>query len=456
MPRFISTNRKLKGGFKESVDFRTALLMGQAPDQGLFVPETLPTFPKDTFTYLKGRPFHETAYLVMRTFLNNEVPLAALEQMTKDAYQFDIPLEFAATNTWLMRLDQGPTASFKDVAAQMLSRFMSHLREPGRSLTVLVATSGDTGAAIGEAFKDLPGVRVVILYPSAEVSANQKKQLDTIGGSVRAIEIDGKFDDCQNLVKAAFSDPELEGLNLTSANSINFGRILPQMTYYVHAYAQLADPGEEVVFSIPSGNFGNAMGCELARRMGLPVKKIILATNANDAFPRYLAEGAYEKVSPSRKCISNAMNVGHPSNLARFFHLYDGTVDKNGKVHRKPKHDAIQKRLWSVSVSDAETCDTMKRVHTAHATLLEPHGAVGWKGLEAYREATGDDALGIVLETAHPAKFPEVVREVLGVEPELPEALQGLDERYGDSESLPKDYESFKAHLVHVYAAAPV
>lgn len=454
MPRFFSTNKRLRGGFKDSVDFRTALFMGQAPDQGLFLPKSIPRLSAETLSRLKGRPFRESAYAVMKAFLEDEIDHATLRQMTDDAYQFDVPLEFASPGTWLMRLDRGPTASFKDIAALLLARLMAHLREPGHRLTVLVATSGDTGSAVGEAFKGIPGVRVVILYPREEVSPNQKRQLDSIGGTVQSIEIDGKFDDCQKMVKQAFADEELAELGLTSANSINFGRILPQISYYVYAYAQLADTGEEVVFSVPSGNFGNAMGCELARRMGVPIRKLLMPTNANDAFPRFLDSGSYEKVSPSRTCLSNAMNVGHPSNLARIFELFGGTVDKDGIVHRKPDMKELRAHLWSVSIDDDETREVMKRAHTAHATLLEPHGAVGWKGLEAYREETGDETLGIVLETAHPAKFPEVVRDTLGVEPEAPETLRRLDEARGDAESLPLSYEAFKSYLMYHYEPA--
>lgn len=454
MPRFISTNRALAGGFKESVGFRDALFMGQAPDMGLFVPEKLPTFSNDELMALKGKPFRETAYTVMKAFLADEIDYLSLRAMTDEAYRFEIPLEFAGPGAWLMRLDRGPTASFKDIAALMLARLMAHLREGGKPFTVLVATSGDTGSAVGHAFKGVPGTQVVILYPEQEVSPSQKRQLDTIGGNVSAIAIDGKFDDCQRLVKTAFADEELGVLNLTSANSINFGRILPQACYYVHAYAQLADPDEEIVFSIPSGNFGNAFAAELARGMGVPIKRIVLATNANDAFPRFLANGTYEKVAPSRECISNAMNVGHASNLARFFHAYGGVVDKDGKVHKAPKLEKMREALWSVSVSDNETRAVMKEVHTSQSTLLEPHGAVGWKGLDAYRTETRDDTLAVILETAHPAKFPEIVKEVLGLEPEVPESLADLDSRTGEPDRLPADYEALKTHLMRVYAPA--
>jgi len=347
-----------------------------------------------------------------------------------------------------MRLDQGPTASFKDFAARMMARLMSVFLKPGERLHVLVATSGDTGSAVGEAYRAVPGIDVTILYPRDEVSERQKRQLDAIGLNVRSISVVGKFDDCQNLVKAAFADPSLGGLNLTSANSINFGRILPQIVYYVYAYAQLAREGEEICFSVPSGNFGDALGCEYARRMGLPVRRLVMPTNENDEFPRYLETGIYEKISPSRPCLSNAMNVGHPSNLARFFDLYGGTVDRNGVVHRYPDREEMKRRIFSVSVSDEETKETIVRVYRDHGTLLEPHGAVGWRGLEIFRERTGDESLSVCLETAHPAKFPNEIKELLGFDPDLPPSMADIDTREGSCIELPADYEAFRAFLL--------
>jgi threonine synthase len=346
-----------------------------------------------------------------------------------------------------MRLDQGPTASFKDFAARMMARLMGALRDPGKRLNVLVATSGDTGSAVGEAFKGVEGIDVTILYPRGEVSGRQKKQLDTIGRNVRAVSVDGKFDDCQNLVKQAFSDPDLGGFNLTSANSINFGRILPQIVYYVWAWSQLSRDGEPAVFSVPSGNFGDALGCEYARRMGLPVEKLVMPTNGNDEFPRFLETGVYAKISPSRACLSNAMNVGHPSNLARFFDLYDGTVDRNGVVHRLPNLNEMRKNIYSVSISDRETKKTIKRIYDQFRVLLEPHGAAGWRGLEVYLELYGDKPLCISLETAHPAKFPDEILELLGINPDLPQGMRDIDERSGEPVFLSVDYGEFRKYL---------
>jgi threonine synthase len=324
---------------------------------------------------------------------------------------------------------------------------MSNCRSRGERLNILVATSGDTGSAVGEAFKGVAGIDVTILYPETEVSNMQKKQLDTIGGNVRALSVDGKFDDCQNLVKQAFSDSQLEKFNLTSANSINFGRILPQIIYYIYAYAQLAENGEQAIFSVPSGNFGDALGCEYARRMGLPVAKLIMPTNENDEFPIFIATGKYKKVSPSRACISNAMNVGHPSNLARFFDLYGGTVDRVGKVHRYPDVEEMRRHIFSVSVTDEQTRETIKSVYKRYNLILEQHGAVGWAGLEEYLKTAPDKKLAISLETAHPAKFPEEIQKLLGLNIPVPESMKNIDQREGSAVSITNDYEEFKNHL---------
>lgn len=451
--RYYSTNRNLDPGlgitpYTEQVSFREALLMGQAPDEGLFMPHPLPVLPLPAIGALKGKPYSEAAMLVAGAFLKEEVPAETLKRVVEDAYNFDVPLERVMDGKYILRLDQGPTASFKDFAARMMARLMSILRDSGQRLHVLVATSGDTGSAVGEAFKGVAGIDVTILYPRAEVSGRQKIQLDAIGDNVRAVSIDGKFDDCQNLVKEAFSDPTLARLNLTSANSINFGRILPQMIYYIYAYAQLAEPGEEIVFSVPSGNFGDALGCEYARRLGLPVKKLVMPTNENNEFPRYLETGVYRKVSPSRACLSNAMNVGHPSNLARFFDLYGGTVDRTGRVHVYPDREEMNRRIYAVSISDGETKKTIERCYREYGVLLEPHGAVGWRGLELYLARYGEAPLCVSLETAHPAKFPFEIRELLGIDPELPPSMKDIDSREGTAVELPADYDRLKAFLL--------
>lgn len=449
---FYSTNRHLNAvsgivPFMETVSFQEALLQGQAPDEGLYMPDPIPLLAYHDIMALKDAPYSAAAILVTKAFLRHDVPEGILEKIIAESYNYPVPLERVIDRKYIMRLDQGPTASFKDFAARMMARLMGYLRNRGSRLNILVATSGDTGSAVGEAFKGVEGIDVYILYPRAEVSGRQKKQLDTIGENVQAISVDGKFDDCQNLVKQAFSDPSLSGFNLTSANSINFGRILPQIVYYVWAYAQLAQGGEEVVYSVPSGNFGDALGCEYARRMGLPVKKLVMPTNENDEFPKYLETGIYRKISPSRACISNAMNVGHPSNLARFFDLYGGTVDRGGTVHRYPDIEEMRRHIFSVSVSDDETKKTIRRVYERFRVLLEPHGAVGWSGLEIYLDRFGDFPLCVSLETAHPAKFPDEIQALLKMTPDLPQSMKDIDRRTGESVMLSASYDEFRDYL---------
>ncbi|HVO65881.1 MAG TPA: threonine synthase [Syntrophales bacterium] len=450
--RYYSTNRNLDGAsgivpFKGMVTFKEALLRGQAPDEGLFMPDSIPKLSLRSIMSLRDKPYTSAAMLVAKGFLADEISDKVLKKIVEDSYNYPVPLEKVIDRKYIMRLDQGPTASFKDFAARMMARLMSHFRDRGKRLNVLVATSGDTGSAVGEAFKGVEGINVYILYPAGEVSGIQKKQLDTIGDNVQAISISGKFDDCQNLVKQAFSDTFLAELNLTSANSINFGRIMPQIIYYVYAYAQLANKGEEIVFSVPSGNFGDALGCEYARRMGLPVKKLVMPTNENDEFPKFLETGVYKKISPSRACLSSAMNVGHPSNLARFFDLYGGTVDRGGVTHKYPDKEEMKRRIFSVSISDEETRKTIKRVYEQYKVLLEPHGAVGWRGLEIYLERNGDFPLCVSMETAHPAKFPDEIKELLGIVPERPQSMKDIEQRRGSPFELSVNYKDFKDYL---------
>ena len=450
--RYYSTNRNLDHQpgivpFKELVSFREALLMGQAPDEGLFMPESIPFIPLEDFKNLKGKPYTEAAMLIAGAFLEGEIGDEELRKIVAESYNYPVPIENVVARKYVMRLDQGPTASFKDFAARMMARLMGAMNTSGRRLNVLVATSGDTGSAVGEAFKGVAGIDVTILYPRNEVSGRQKNQLDSIGKNVQTLSVEGKFDDCQNLVKQAFSDPDLERFNLTSANSINFGRILPQIVYYVWAWAQLSRDGEPAVFSVPSGNFGNALGCEFARRMGLPVEKLVMPTNENDEFPNFLKSSVYKKVSPSRACLSSAMNVGHPSNLARFFDLYGGNVDRNGVVNIVPDLEEMRKNIFSVSISDRETKKTIKRVYESYRVLLEPHGAVGWRGLEVYLKMYGDKLLCVSIETAHPAKFPEEILELLNITPELPQSMKDIDKRTGKPTKLSAHYKDFKEYL---------
>ena len=280
--------------------------------------------------------------------------------------------------------------------------------------------------------------------------------MTTIGGNVSTYALDGKFDDCQALVKRAFADPDLAHIPLTSANSINIGRLLPQSVYFVYAYLRLADvdSGEPITVCVPSGNFGDMMGAVIARRMGVPIKRIIVATNANDEVPRFLETGRYEKIEPSRMCISNAMNVGHPSNLARLANVYGGWLDETGTLREKPDMKAMRRDIFAVSIDDQKTRDTIRRAYDRYSLLLEPHGAVGWAGLEHYlrAEGLGNDTLSVSVETAHPAKFPEEIQAVLGSNPGIPPSLVGLDHRDEHYETLPTDYEALKGLLIREFS----
>src|ERR1019366_763048 len=342
---FRSTN-----GQSPAVSLREAMLAGQAPDRGLYFPENFPRLVPEEIAAFTKLPYHGIAFRVLSKYTDGVIPSDAFATICRDAYNFDIPLEKVYDRVVVMRLDQGPTASFKDFAARMMAQLMGRfLQEDGKQLTILTATSGDTGAAVAHAFHNVPGIRVIVLFPIDEVSLSQRKLMTTLPGNVRTVAIDGKFDDCQAMVKQAFADPALKHIPLSSANSINIGRLLPQSVYYFYAASRLAQPGEPIVFSVPSGNFGDMMGAVVARQMGLPVKKLIVPVNDNDAFPRFLASGHYEKICPSRNSVSNAMNVGHPSNLARLVAVYSGRMDETGKIHQHPDLAAMRCDLFSSS-----------------------------------------------------------------------------------------------------------
>jgi len=439
-----------------AVSFEHALLKGIAPDGGLYMPEEIPLLTVEDILRFSEADYHEIAFEVSRKFLAGEIPDEDLERITRDAYNFEIPLEHVCDRKYVMRLDRGPTASFKDFAARMMGRLMQYfLNRNGRKLLILTATSGDTGSAIANAFYGLENVQVVVLFPENEVTARQRKQMTTLGRNVSILGLDGKFDDCQALVKQAFADSELDYLNLSSANSINIGRLIPQMVYYFYSFARLRsdNPGERAVFSVPSGNFGDLCGGLLAMKMGLPVRKFVVATNENDEFPTFVRTGVYEKIDPSLNCISSAMNVGHPSNIPRLVALYGGSMDQHGAIRTAPDLDRIRKDMFAVSISDSETEATISSAYKDYGLLLEPHGSVGWAGLQRYikEEQVERDQLCISLETAHPAKFPEKIREILSFDPELPPSLQGIEDREESFEHLPVNYKAFKEFLKNNY-----
>ncbi|MBU0639755.1 MAG: threonine synthase [Planctomycetes bacterium] len=449
--RFYSTNHQTP-----AVTLAEALLQGQAPDRGLFMPETVPAISSATLAAWADKTYPDLAHAVLLPFAAGVFDDQTLAALCTDAYDYDVPLEPVTQRRYLMRLDRGPTASFKDFAARLMARWMSVLnRDVTGDLLILTATSGDTGSAVAHAYHGVERVRVVVLFPVAEVSDRQRKQMTTIGGNVTTLGIDGKFDDCQAMVKRAFSDPALAALRLTSANSINIGRLLPQAVYYVYAYAKLAEAtrGEPLLVSVPSGNFGDMMGAVLARRMGLPIQRLIIATNANDEVPVFLRTGVYQKIVPSRVCISNAMNVGHPSNLARLVDVYGGHMDETGHLHKSPDLERMRGDLYAVSISDDETRATIKAAYETHGTILEPHGAVGWAGLARYVREHPEHAatLAVSVETAHPAKFPEEIRATLGIEPEVPPSLAGLEECPESYETYSAEYEPFRDMLLREY-----
>ena len=441
--RYLSTNRQAP-----PVSFREALLNGQAPDKGLYFPEKIPRFSDKERKRWPSLSYAQLATEILAAFLEGEIETAALQALCEEAYDFAIPIEAGGAGRYLLRLDQGPTASFKDFAARAMARMISRfLHEEGRELLILTATSGDTGSAIAHAFYQIPCVRVVVLFPQDEVSERQRRLMTTLGQNIHAVAIQGKFDDCQAFVKKAFSDPSLASLPLSSANSINIGRLLPQSVYYAYTWAQITQGEGDIVFVVPSGNFGNLMGARIAQAFGTPIRHLVAAVNENDAFPRYLASGHYEKIVPSRNCLSNAMNVGHPSNLARLVHLYRGQMDESGTIHLPPVLDEMRADIFSISVSDAETTEAMRDAYN-QGILLEPHGAVGWFGLQAYEKAyPALDCPRVLVETAHPAKFPEAIQAVLHLDPELPDSLRASLQAEEDYLTLPSAYEAFHAYL---------
>ncbi len=407
--RFVST----RGGVPPA-SLREALFRGLAPDGGLYLPERLERFPEGFLAGLRGAPWEQTASAVARHLVGPDIG-DALEQIVADALDFPLPLVAVSDGAYVLELFHGPTLAFKDVGARFMARLMGHLHDPAEgTLTVLVATSGDTGSAVAHAFLGMPGVRTVVLFPEGRVSPVQEQQLTMLGGNVRAVAVDGAFDDCQRLAKEAFADRDLRERDLlTSANSINVGRLLPQIFYYVHAWAQLAPEGlvadRPAVFSVPSGNFGNLTAGLLAKAMGLPAARFLAATNANDVVPRYLETGRFEPRS-SRSTLSSAMDVGDPSNFRRILYLYGDDRER------------IRADVAASAHTDVATRRAIADVARRHGYLMDPHTAVGWLALEEAADAH-HHAPGVVLATAHPAKFPDVVEEATGRPVAVPDRL---------------------------------
>jgi threonine synthase len=447
--KYYSTNRR-----SPEVTFRQALLKGLAPDGGLYMPYSFPLFTREQLESFSGNAYHEIAFTVLNKIIGKEINNQDLQKLCLDAYNFDVPLEKVCDRKYIMRLDQGPTASFKDFAARMMSRLMQHyLSLNNQHLTIITATSGDTGSAVASAFYGLKNITVIILFPAGEVTLMQRKQMTTLQNNIKVIAIDGKFDDCQRLVKKAFLDPSLLHISLSSANSINIGRLLPQSVYYFYAWSRLSGGvDDKAVFSVPSGNFGNLMGGLIARKMGLPVKHFIISTNENNEVPEFLRTGNYKSIVPSKNCISSAMNVGHPSNLARIVALYSGMMDETGNIIKVPDLKKMREDLFAVSVTDEETRATIADVYKRYNILLEPHGAIAWQGINEYfrfnKSINSEKQLYISLETAHPAKFPEEIRQIINVDPPLPESLIGIEEKTEKYFSLENNYGILKDFIL--------
>lgn len=440
------------GGKAPLTGFREVLFQGQAPDGGLYMPAEIPTMSVDEIQGLKGRPYWEVAFSVLNRFLHDELPEAELYRICQEAYNFEVPVEKVCGKCHIIRLDRGPTASFKDFAARFMARIMQYYIARGeeKERIILVATSGDTGGAIANAFYGLEGLRVVVLYPKREVSQIQAKQMNTLGGNVHAVETDAKFDQLQANAIRAFEDPDLKEKRLTSANSINWCRLMPQVVYHLYGYCQISEKkGEKVIDSVASGNFGNVTADFISMRMGKPTERIIVATNENDEFPVFIETGIYRPIRPSKACLSNAMNVGNPSNLRRLFDLYGGKIELNGQILKMPDIDALRRDCWGISISDNLTVATIREAYERYGVVLEPHGAVAWAALKRYLFLSHSDAIALVTETAHPAKFPEELEEI-GIMPEPPDWIRDLNGKESHAIHMSGRYEDLKAYLMEL------
>jgi len=408
-----------------------------APDGGLYMPAEIARRSPEELEEFRSLPFTEVCFRVVKPFATPDIPEEVLWQIVSEAINFPVKLVSLSPGLHILELFHGPTLAFKDFGARFMARLMGYfVRGESRPLTVLVATSGDTGSAVAHGFLRVPGIRVVILYPSKRISEAQEKQFTTLGENITALEVGGTFDDCQRLVKQAFADEELtKRMLLTSANSINIGRLLPQMFYHVAAYRQLPVASVPLIVSVPSGNFGNLTAGIFAKRIGLPVTKFIASTNANDVVPEYLRSG---KFNPrlAEATYSNAMDVGNPNNFPRLLDLCRGRLEY------------VQKEIWGHGATDAETLEEMKSVWERHRYIADPHTAVGILGWEAFKKEHSEPLQGLVLATAHPAKFADVVEKAIGSAPPLPDRLAAYLQKPKLSLPIRSAYEDFKQFLL--------
>jgi threonine synthase len=442
--RLYSTNDK-----HYTVGLKEAVFRGLPPDNGLFMPQEIRPLPASFFAALPEMSFADIAFAVSQHLIGDDIPAAELRQLTDEAINFPAPIVPLDAHKYILELFHGPSLAFKDFGARFMARLMSYFnRGEDRELIILVATSGDTGGAVAAGFYQTPGIEVVILYPSGKVSALQEKQLTTLGHNVRALEVQGTFDDCQALVKQAFLDEKLRGqLRLSSANSINIARLIPQSFYYFEAYRQLGAAGDPVVFCIPSGNFGNLTAGLFAHRMGLPVHQFIAATNQNDVVPAYLSSGTYAP-RPSVPTLSNAMDVGNPSNFARMLDVYgllEGRLNLNESTWT-----GMRSMVTGYAFDDEATRAAMRQVEKKYDYVMDPHGAVGYLALAAYQEEH-PDTRGVILETAHPSKFKPDVEATLGHPIEVPARLAELADKPKVATGINTEYEPFRAWLLANY-----
>ncbi len=432
--KYYSTNKQ-----SQSVSLQEAVVKGLASDRGLFMPEAIKALPSSFYDHIEDLSFQEIAYRVADAFFGEDIPADTLKDIVYDTLNFDVPLVKVEENIYSLELFHGPTLAFKDVGGRFMARLLSYFirKEGQKDVNVLVATSGDTGSAVANGFLGVEGIHVYVLYPKGKVSEIQEKQFTTLGQNITALEVDGTFDDCQALVKSAFMDKELnDHLLLTSANSINVARFLPQAFYYFYAYAQLKKMGQadnkKVVVCVPSGNFGNITAGLFGKQMGLPVSRFIAANNKNDIFYQYLQTGKYNP-RPSVATIANAMDVGDPSNFARVLDLY------------KESHEAICRDISGTTYTDEQIRETVKTTYKQTGYLLDPHGACGFRAL---KEGLKEGETGVFLETAHPAKFLETVEGIIADKVTIPAKLQEFMK--GEKQSLPlsKEFADFKAYLL--------
>lgn len=433
--KFYSTNNPdLK------VDLRQAVTQGLAPDNGLYMPERIPALPEEFFKTIHQKTFQEIALAVAQNLIGDDVPEAELKRIVEHTIQFDAPVVEIEEGIFALELFHGPTLAFKDFGARFMSQLLGYFaRQQDQEIVILVATSGDTGSAVANGFLGVPGTRVVVLYPSGKVSEIQEKQFTTLSQNITALEISGTFDDCQQLVKQAFLDDQLRRkFFLTSANSINIARLIPQSFYYFYTYAQLKGLNKPLVFSVPSGNFGNITGGLLAKRMGLPIHKFVAATNTNDVFPQYLLTKTFNP-RPSRQTISNAMDVGNPSNFVRMLELFNGNFT------------ALSNEISGYAFTDEETADAMRAVYKKNKYIMDPHGAIGYLGLKKYLVEHREDVTGIFLETAHPAKFKDVVEDKLKLPIDIPSSLEKFLLKEKKAIKMPTEFNAFKDFLINEF-----